>query len=35
VTTVGGHDPTEVARDWSYGDVMDAYWDLQLKGALE
>lgn len=35
VTTIGGHDPTEVAANWTVCQVFDAYYDLQLKRLLE
>lgn len=31
VTCYGGNDPTIVARDWSYTDLMDAYYRLRIK----
>jgi hypothetical protein len=35
VTTIGGHDPTVVERDWDLVQLYDAYYDLRIKDLME
>lgn len=35
VTTIGGHNPAEVATSWSIPQVIDAAIDLMIRSVLE
>jgi hypothetical protein len=35
VTVYGKADPTVVAREWSYRDLMDHYYRLRIKDQIE
>jgi hypothetical protein len=35
VTVYGRTDPTVVAREWSYKDLMDHYYRLRIKDQIE